>query len=205
MRIIKDNFYTVVKLWITQFAMMFLGILVLLPTANMKFLLSESHPDAKGEPLSWMMPIASVFVILFYLVLIFWCCCEVGLNDSVKIESGRMKLQWYKCTLLALIAGLPSLVASIIACVAKTLIPGVSFLSSAEGAAGAAASTYGVSMTINEILNIMYKGTFIFFGIDELPFIYFFSVFLSVAVCTLGYIAGTKGMFANLLSRKKDK
>lgn len=31
MRIIRNNFYTVVKLWINQFGVMFLGFLVLCP------------------------------------------------------------------------------------------------------------------------------------------------------------------------------
>ena len=34
MKILKDNFYTVVKLWVNQFAMIFLGVLILLPTAG---------------------------------------------------------------------------------------------------------------------------------------------------------------------------
>ena len=105
MRLIKDNFYTVVKLWLDQFAMMFFGIIMLLSTGN--------------SSVVWLMPAASVFSVLFYLALLFWTCCEAGLNDSVRIESGRMKMQWYKCTVLALVANLPSIIASVVACVSK--------------------------------------------------------------------------------------
>ena len=52
MRIIRNNFYTVVKLWINQFGVMFLGFLVLLPSAGSKV------PD-------WVMPAVSLFTVLF--------------------------------------------------------------------------------------------------------------------------------------------
>ena len=82
MRIIRNNFYTVVKLWINQFGVMFLGFLVLLPSAGSKV------PD-------WVMPAVSLFTVLFYLVLIFWVTLEVGLQDNVRLECGRIRKQWY--------------------------------------------------------------------------------------------------------------
>ena len=50
----------------------------------------------------------------------------------------------------------------------------------------------------------MYKGFFRFFGLDTVPFIYVFTVLLSLICCTLGYNAGTKGMFASLFAKKKE-
>ena len=120
MRIIRNNFYTVVKLWINQFGVMFLGFLVLLPSAGSKV------PD-------WVMPAVSLFTVLFYLVLIFWVTLEVGLQDNVRLECGRIRKQWYKGTVLALAANLPSLLASVIACISKALIPGVDYFASANG------------------------------------------------------------------------
>ena len=190
MHMIKDNFYTIVRLWLTQFATMFLGVLVL-QTAN--------------SSLEWLMPASSIFTIVFYLLLIFWFCCEAGLQDSVRIEAGRMKKQWYKCTVLALVANAPSLIASVIACVSKAFIPGVDYLSSAAGSTGAAANVYSVSTIVNEILHVMYRGVLLFFELDGFPFIYFIAVLFSLAAATVGYNCGTKGMLANLLSRKKNK
>lgn len=186
---IKKNFYTVVKLWVNQFAMMFLGFLVLLPAGG------EKAPD-------WLMPAASAFTVLFYFALIFWVCCEVGLHDSVSIECGKMKAFPLKCTVLSLVANLPSLVASVVACISKAMIPGVSWLSSAQGASGGAANIYSVSTGVNEVLHVMYRGLFLFFDVDGFPFIYFPVVLLSLAVCTVGYISGTKGYFAGLLQKK---
>lgn len=191
MRIIRNNFYTVVKLWINQFGVMFLGFLVLLPSAGSKV------PD-------WVMPAVSLFTVLFYLVLIFWVTLEVGLQDNVRLECGRIRKQWYKGTVLALAANLPSLLASVIACISKALIPGVDYFASAKGATGTAANFYSISTMVNEVLHVMYKGFFRFFGLDTVPFIYVFTVLLSLICCTLGYNAGTKGMFASLFAKKKE-
>lgn len=190
MQIIKNNFYTIVRLWLTQFAMMFFGALMLWTA---------------GSKLEWLLPAASIFSVLFYLVLLFWFCCEDGLNDSVRIESGRMEKKWYKCTILALVANAPSLLASVVACISKAFIPGVSYLASAEGATGAAANVYSISTMVNEILHIMYRGIWVILDLNGFPFFYIFAVLLSVIACTIGYNAGTKGLFAKLLSRKKDK
>ena len=191
MRIIRNNFYTVVKLWINQFGVMFLGFLVLLPSAGSKV------PD-------WVMPAVSLFTVLFYLVLIFWVTLEVGLQDNVRLECGRIRKQWYKGTVLALAANLPSLLASVIACISKALIPGVGYFASADGAIGTAANFYSISTMVNEVLHVMYKGFFRFFWLDTVPFIYVFTVLLSLICCTLGYNAGTKGRFASLFAKKKE-
>ena len=41
-------------------------------------------------------------------------------------------------------------------------------------------------------------------SISVLSFIYVFTVLLSLICCTLGYNAGTKGMFASLFAKKKE-
>ncbi len=190
MQIIRKNFYTVIKLWVNQFGSMFLGILLLLPAAG--------GPD-------WLLPAASGFVAIFYLVLIFWVCCELGLRDSVSIEIGKTKRVWYTGTLLALVANSVSILASIVSCVSKALIPGVDYLSSASKATGVFANVYALSTVVNEILHLMYRGLLIFFKLGNYPFIYLPIVLLSVIDCTLGYLAGTKGMFASLFSKKKPE
>ncbi len=190
MQILKENYYSVIKLWINQFGSMFLALLLLLPSAG-------------ALAPSWLMPAVSAYTVLFYLALIFFVTCEMGLNDSVSIETGKTPKKWYKGTVIALAANTPSLLASIIACISKALLPGIDFLAPAEGASGVAASIYSVSAMINDILHIMYKGLLNFFGIDHLPFIYLPLALLSVTVCTLGYLAGSKGMFASFLSKKR--
>ncbi|MBQ9467424.1 MAG: hypothetical protein IJU52_00250 [Clostridia bacterium] len=191
LRFIKKDFGTVVKLWLNQFAMMFFGVLVLMPTANSRF--------------EWLMPAASAFSVLFYFVLLFICSCDYGLKDNVRLESGREKFRWYKCTVLALTANALSIVASAVACISKLYIENIGYFESAKGATGAAASVYGVSTLINEILHVMYRGLFLFFKLDRIPFIYFFVVILSLAVCTLGYRLGTKGVFASVFARNEKR
>ena len=188
--ILKDNFYTVVKLWVNQFAMVFLGILVLLPTAG-------------GDAPKWLMPIASGFTALFYLVLLFFASCELGLQHNISINIGKAKRDPSIGLILALAANLPSILCSIVACISKLLIPGVSYLGSAAGATGLAADFYSISTLINEILHVMYKGLLIRLELDSVPFIYLPIAALSVGVCTLGYFAGTKGYLASLFVKKR--
>ena len=75
MKIIKENFYTVVKLWINQFGSVFLAALLLLPATSL----------ASKYNIGWLLLAVSLFTVIFYLVLIFWVCCELGLKDSVPI------------------------------------------------------------------------------------------------------------------------
>ncbi|MBQ8235089.1 MAG: hypothetical protein IJZ37_00210 [Clostridia bacterium] len=191
MKIIKDNFYTVIKLWVNQFAMMFLGILILLPTAG-------------ADVPKWLMPVASAFTGLFYLALIFLSCCELGLQHNVSIDIGKMKRDPKIGFLLSLTANLPVIICSIISCISKAFIPGVAYLESPLDAMGVAADFYGISTTINELLHMMYKGLLLFFDFNRLPFIHLPLAALSILVCTLGYVAGTKGYFATLFAKRRD-
>lgn len=189
-KLLKEHFYTVVKLWVNQFAMVFLGILVLLPTGG---------DDAPA----WLMPVAGGFTALFYLVLLFWACCELGLQHSVSINIGKAKREPLIGFVVSLAANLPSILCSVIACISKAFIPGVPYLESATDATGLAADFYGISTIINEILHMMYKGLLIFFDINRLPFIHLPIAALSIVVCTLGYIAGTKGYLSSLFAQKR--
>ena len=179
-----------VKLWVNQFAMVFLGILVLLPTGG------DSVPE-------WLMPVASAFTALFYLVLLSWACCELGLQHSISINIGKAKREPLVGLVVSLAANLPSILCSVVSCVSKAFIPGVSYLESATDATGLAANFYGISTIINEILHMMYKGVLLFFDLNRLPFIHLPIAALSVLVCTLAYIAGTKGYFASLFAQKR--
>ena len=190
MKLIKDNFYTVVKLWVNQFAMIFLGVLILLPSAG-------------ADSPKWLMPVASGFTALFYLVLLFWSCCELGLQHSISIEIGKMKRTPLIGFLLSLTANLPVLVCTAIACISKAFIAGVPYLQSPEGATGLAANIYAVSTTINELLHMMYKGILLFFDLNRFPFIHLPIALLSIGVCTLAYLAGTKGFCASLFAQKR--
>lgn len=205
LKMIKAEFGTVVKLWLDHFAMMFFGTLILLPTANMKILLSETHRDAQGNPNSWMMPLGSAFAVLFLFVLLFITMCDAGLKDNVRIESGRIRKQWSKPVVLSLVANSVSLVLSAISCISKALIPDLYYFASVDGATGGAASVYGVSSVANEILHIMYKGLFVFFDLNRIPFIFLFPVILSTVVCAVAYHLGTKGRFASLFARNEKR
>lgn len=192
MKILKDNFYTVVKLWVNQFAMIFLGVLILLPSAG-------------ADTPKWLMPAASVFTALFYLVLLFWSCCELGLQHSVSIEIGKMKRDPLVGFILSFTANLPVLVCTVIACISKAFIAGVPYFQSPEGAEGLAANVYAISTTINELLHMMYKGLLIFFDLNRFPFIHLPIALLSIGVCTLAYLAGTKGFCASLFAKRREE
>ena len=191
MKIIKENFYTVVKLWINQFGSVFLAALLLLPATSL----------ADKYNIGWLLLAVSLFTVIFYLVLIFWVCCEFGLKDNVPIETGRMPFKWYKGTLIALTANLPVILLCTVACISKLCIP-ASLTASVDNAAGAAANVYFVTEFIERILHLMYQGTLVFAGWTSYTFLHLFFALLSVTVCTVGYIAGTKGFLASLLSKK---
>ena len=192
MKILKDNFYTVVKLWVNQFAMIFLGVLILLPSAG-------------ADTPKWLMPAASVFTALFYLVLLFWSCCELGLQHSVSIEIGKMKRDPLVGFILSFTANLPVLVCTVIACISKAFIAGVPYFQSPEGAEGLAANVYAISTTINELLHMMYKGLLIFFELNRFPNIHLPIALLSIGVCTLANLAGTQGVCASLFAKRREE
>lgn len=181
MKIIKENFYTVVKLWINQFGAIFLAALLLLPTKIL----------AENFKIEWLSLVVSLFTIIFYLMLIFWVCCELGLKDSVPIEMGRMKMKWYKGTVLALTARLPSILLCTIICILHLILPDASVI------------TAILEIILAYVFNVMYYGTLSFTKTITITPIHYIIALISIAVCTAGYIAGTKGFLASLLSKKE--
>ncbi len=183
MSLYRDKYYTLVKMCINWFMAIFLSWLVLIPTT--------------GE--SWLRIAGSAFSTLFYLMLLFFSTCEVGLQDCIPIEAGRMKKKWYKGTLYTLVLNVPAILASVVASVAHPFI---------EAGGDAIKNVYAISNGINELfLHIMYKGMLLDLPdwISKAPWIYLPIILLSLVIGTLGYLAGTKGLFASVFIRKQEK
>ena len=199
MKTIKANFGTIVKLWINQIGSMLFAAFLLLPA---DILAEKTHQ-------AWILPLASALAAAFYLTLIFWVTCELGLHDSVPIDAGRMKMKWYKGTLLSVFANALAIAAATVQSILKIFVaiyvPDVKYLGTTSHARGALVAVYTVFWRVNEILHIMYQGLLATFGWLNTPFIYLIVIFLSVVTCTAGYVAGTKGFLANLLSKDAKK
>ena len=183
MSLYKDKYYALVKMSINWFMAIFLSWIVLLPTTR--------------EP--WLRIAGSAFATLFYLILLFFSNCEVGLQDCVPIEAGRMKRKWYKGTLYTLVLNIPAILASLVASVAYPFI---------EAGGDAVKNVYAISNGINELFfHIMYKGMLLDLpdGISKAPWIYLPLILLSLVVGTFGYLAGTKGLFASVFMRRQEK
>ncbi|MBQ0102139.1 MAG: hypothetical protein KBT31_05035 [Firmicutes bacterium] len=201
-KIIKDGSYTVFKMFLNQIAMTIFGLAVGLSTWNY-------------EKLSIA---ASVFAVIFYLVLLYTMTWEYGYEHSQLISSGRLKYNPLTGLILSVTANLVNIVLGVMAIVGYYGASGyvyynelgeeVADIALSIGRAPAspdwAANIFGIGKSFSAILNAMYSGLISsFFRFS--PNIYLIIVLPSVAVCTAAYILGTKGKhFTKLVGNKPN-
>lgn len=99
MKILKEHFYDIVRLYINQ-----VGVTIF----SMFLYLAIGEID--DESLFMTLRIAvSVLSILFYIVLIYNVVWELGAKDKIRIDSRRYDPKPYKGIVIALFANLPNL------------------------------------------------------------------------------------------------
>ena len=99
MRIIRDNFYDVVKLYINQ-----IGI-----TIFSMFLYTAVGAVDDTQLFTTLRIVVSACAILFYFVLVYNVMWEIGAKDSIRSLSGHNEVQPLKGGLLAIAANVPNL------------------------------------------------------------------------------------------------
>ncbi len=114
MRIIRDNFYDVVKLYINQ-----IGI-----TIFSMFLYTAVGAVEDDKLFNTLRVIVSVFSIIFYIILIYNVMWEIGAKDSIRSLSGHNEVVPLKGGILGLAANVPNLVLALV-----TVIFGIIYFS----------------------------------------------------------------------------
>ena len=173
----KDNSYIIVKLILNQVAMMVFALMV-----QSAFLANVT-----------LKVVASVFSVLFYLFLVATVVYEVGAQDFIRIEAGRMKPQPYRGLWIGLCSGAVNIILGIIIY--------VSFLFEAPG--NTAAGVNAVCVVIANFWQAMYLGLINTF-MPENNLSYILITLPALFVCTLVYYLAQKGAISFNLGTKKE-
>ena len=95
-----DYSYSIVKLFVNQFAIAIFGVALFVPTF---------------VNLDTLCLIASIFSILFYLFLIYMPMWEIGAKDRIAVDVGKKPYRPHLGLLISLCANIPNLILAVIA------------------------------------------------------------------------------------------
>ena len=98
-RFFHDYFYSVVKMFINQFAIAIFGIALFVATFR---------------DMNTLCLIASIFSVAFYLSLIYMVIWEVGAKDRISVDVGKKPKRIHLGLLLSLMANIPNIILAII-------------------------------------------------------------------------------------------
>ena len=182
MKIIKDHFYDIVRLYINQ-----IGITIFASILNT----SVTNPDNPSLSLKLQIGV-SVFATLFFFALLYTMGWDWGANDIIRIDAGRQKKTPFKGAFLSFFANIINFILAGVCIVSMALI-----INGSEGA-----------VSVNQIFNLllrftnaMYLGSIkgIFSGIADVnlsylyqSIAYFVAPIFAIGVTQLGYFLGTK-------------
>lgn len=171
----EKHSYDIVKLMLDQFAIAVFGIV-----------LAISIGKAQNETFQ---VIASVAAIVFYLFLHYTVCWQAGAQAKIRIEGGRERENPLLGLYMALFANLPNLILAILVTVGKAF----SYIE-AFGQIGA------VSGVIALFWEGMYTGLLAVDvagnALNSYALSYFLIILPSLAVCTVAYYCGIRGIHA---------
>lgn len=208
-RFIKDNSYTVFKMFVNQIGMTFLGLVLTMATANYD---------------KWFLA-SSIFASVFYMVLLYTMTWEAGYEHSRKIDAGRMDLRPLGGLEMSLFANIINIVLAILVIIGFYCATSYNFYSGQLDENGAAilvsdmaqavgkspaspvwaVNLFGTSKTLAVFLNAMYGGIINRF-FNYSPWAYIIIVIPSLLVCTLAYYLGAKGVhFTKFLGEEPKK
>ena len=139
MKFIKSNFHNILKLYINQ-----IGITIF---ALMLYTACGATDDS--ELLAKLRTVVSVFSICFYYVLIYYVAWDIGANDKIRIDGGRLAPNKAKGALLSLIANVPNLFLSLL-----TVLFGFVYIGGAENIA----ALFGIFQMVTMLHASMYMG-----------------------------------------------
>jgi len=192
MKILKNHFYDIIRLYINQ-----VGITIF------SLILYFSVNNSDNQDLSLKLQLAiSVFAMLFFFALLYTMGWDWGANDIIRIESGKQKKTPFKGALLSFFANIINFVLAGVCILSMILV-----LNGNEGAA-----------SVNQVFNLLLRFTnAMYLGVIRsiIPsaadtntlylyqsIAYFIAPILSIGVTQLGYYLGTKN-FKLFGGRKK--
>ena len=126
--------YSVIKMFVNQFAISIFGLVLAMATAA-----------TKNNALTIFV---SIFSIVFYLFLIDTMTWEIGAKDRISVDCGKKKYRPHTGLLLSLLANLPNLILAVLFTVAYPFMQ----------TEGWAANMSAIVMTISAIVEGMYRG-----------------------------------------------
>lgn len=166
----KENSYTIFKMFVNQIGMTIFGITLSMATMQNNTLLLLS----------------SVFSMLFYLVLLYTMTWDIGYEEKLRIEGGRLRYLPLKGLYMSLFANIPNFILGIL------MLIGFLAGGTVEGGPTWAINMIGTCKAITVFLEGMYNGivTVVF---DNAPWATLLIILPALLTCTLAYIAGVKG------------
>ncbi len=182
MKLLKNNFYDIVKLYINQIGITIFSLILYTALGMIK----------DGVLITKIKVVLSLFATLFYFALLYNVAWEWGAKDKIRIDGGRMERSGGKGAHLALYANVPNFIVSLLAVITMT----VYMLTSLEGFK----SAYTLLTGIERIFMAMYLGTLqgVFIALEsntDLFFLlqsvgYIVMALLAVLVTHFGYSFG---------------
>lgn len=196
MKIIKENSYDIVRLYVNQ-----LGIMIF------SMLLYTAVGSFENEKLSFALTIfVSAFSLLFYMALVYYMMWEIGAKDKIRIDGGRMSPCRAKGLVMGIIANIPNFVLA-----ALTLIFLIIYLLGGKNILSAFATSnlilrFHSSMYLGIITSIVpsSSGTspdFIEYLIETILFLVL--PIISIVTIHVSYYLGTKDKKIFSLRKKK--
>lgn len=170
--------YTVMKLFLNQFAIGLFGAVITLALSKI---------GGNDESLSdTVMVIASILSTIFYLFLTYTTIWPVGGKDRISSDVGKLKAMPLRGVLISLIANIPNFVIAVVYAIGNFVSPG-----------GMAQSIMRVATLF---LNGMYYGLLAGAPVGSLPearllnywWMYFVIILPAIIVTGVGYYLGTR-------------
>ena len=100
-----DYLYSVVKMFINQFAIAIFG-------TSLTFATTHAHLEDSGFDVLTF--IVSIFSVIFYLFLIYTLTWEIGAKDRISVDVGKKPYRPHLGLLLSFLANLPNIIIAII-------------------------------------------------------------------------------------------
>ncbi len=171
---IKDYSYSIFKMFVNQIGMTIFGITLSMATHQNNTLLL----------------LTSIFGACFYMVLLYTMTWDIGHEEKLRIDGGRLEYKPLKGLYLSLFANIPNFILAVMILVGHYC--STIFIDGAPASPEWAVNLYGIGRAGAALIEGMYGGIInVVFNMS--PWAYLIIILPSLAVCTFAYIFGVKG------------
>ena len=167
-----DYSYSIVKMFVNQFAIAIFGIALFTPTFNTMTTLNL---------------ITSIFAVIFYLFLIYVLTWEIGAKDRISVDVGKKPYRPYTGLLLSLIANIPNLLLAIFCTVTELINPAKQFWAIPTLLNG---MYWGIIRNVK--LPLGAGGAFV--SISEFAITFYLMIVPALVTCWIAYFMGFKNI-----------